>query len=87
MKPRAARPPVLHYRDDVDLVRIGVGQSRQRQIVRCNQQLLNRFNTGRDALGGHSFDLFYPTHEEFERTGARLAALLIDALTSELIGK
>jgi hypothetical protein len=29
-----------------------------------------------EQLDGHSFELLYPTHDEFERTGARIVASL-----------
>ena len=76
MKPRAAEPPALDYRVAFDLAPIGLVLSRHRQIVDCNQQLLTMFNAERDALVGHSFELLYPTHDEFERTGARITASL-----------
>ena len=76
MKPRAAGWPALDYRVAFDLAPIGLVLSRHRQIVDCNQQLLSMFNAERDALVGHSFELLYPTHDEFERTGARIATSL-----------
>jgi PAS domain S-box-containing protein len=45
-------------------------------MVDCNRELLQMFGTTRDALIGQSFELLYPTHDEFERTGARIAASL-----------
>ena len=50
--------------------------SRHRLIVDCNQHLLEMFGADREQLVGHSFELLYPTHDEFERTGARIVASL-----------
>jgi len=46
-------------------------------MVACNQQLLAMFGAQHESqLAGRSFELLYPTHEEFERTGARIIASL-----------
>jgi PAS domain S-box-containing protein len=70
-----ARPP-LDYRTAFDLAPIGLVLSRQRLIVDCNQQLCAMFGHAREALIGRSFELLYPSHDEFERTGARIVASL-----------
>lgn len=66
----------LDYRAAFDLAPIGLVLSRNRLMVDCNQQLAHMFGASRDALVGQSFELLYPTHAEFERTGARIAASL-----------
>ena len=66
----------LDYRTAFDLAPIGLVLSRNRLMVDCNRQVLEMFGTTREALVGHSFELLYPTHDEFERTGARIAASL-----------
>lgn len=66
----------LDYRTAFDLAPIGLVLSRQRQIVDCNQQLLAMFGAQRDQLLGQSFEVLYPTHAEFERTGKRIVAAL-----------
>ena len=66
----------LDYRTAFDLAPVGMVMSRHRLIVDCNQQLLEMFGAQRDQLVGASFELLYPTHDEFERTGARIAASL-----------
>ncbi len=73
MSPRA---PALDYRTAFALAPIGLVLSRQRQIVDCNERLLTMFGAGREQLIGQSFEVLYPTHEEFERTGARIVASL-----------
>lgn len=73
MNPRA---PELDYRTAFALAPIGLVLSRQRQIVDCNERLLAMFGASREQLIGQSFEMLYPTHEEFERTGARIVASL-----------
>ena len=73
----AASPaPPLDYRIAFDSAPIGLVLSRQRQIVDCNQQLLAMFGAQRVQLLGRSFEVLYPSTDEFERTGARIAASL-----------
>ena len=72
----AAAAPALDYRTAFDLAPIGLVLSRQRQIVDCNQRVLAMFGAQRDQLVGASFELLYPTADEFERTGARIVASL-----------
>lgn len=66
----------LDYRTAFDLAPIGLVLSRNRLMVDCNQRVLTMFATTRDALIGRSFEVLYPTHDEFERTGARIVASL-----------
>ena len=72
----AAKLPALDYRTAFELAPIGLVLSRNRLMVDCNRELLAMFGTTGDALVGHSFELLYPTHDEFERTGARIVASL-----------
>jgi PAS domain S-box-containing protein len=68
--------PATDYRTAFEYAPIGLVLSRDRLIVDCNAQLQAIFGAPRDALVGRSFEALYPTHEEFERTGARIAAML-----------
>jgi PAS domain S-box-containing protein len=82
MSPAAPRPKALpassapDYRTAFELAPIGLVISRDRLIVDCNQQLLEMFGAEREQLVGASFELLYPTHAEFQRTGERIAASL-----------
>jgi len=67
---------MLDYRTAFDLAPIGLVISRNRLMVDCNQQLLDMFGATREQLVGQSFEVLYPTHDEFERTGARIVASL-----------
>jgi PAS domain S-box-containing protein len=50
--------------------------SRQRLMIDINRQALAIFGAMRAQLVGQSFELLYPTHDEFERTGRRIVASL-----------
>jgi len=69
-------PPALDYRTAFEFAPIGLVLSRQRQIVDCNERVLQMFDASRAQLVGRSFEVLYPTHEEFERTGERIVASL-----------
>lgn len=68
--------PALDYRTAFELAPIGLVLSRQRQIVACNQQVLTMFGAAPEQLVGQSFEVMYPTADEFERTGQRIVASL-----------
>jgi PAS domain S-box-containing protein len=67
----------IDYRTAFEQAPIGLVISRERLMVACNQQLLAMFGAlHASQLAGRSFELLYPTHEEFERTGQRIVASL-----------
>ena len=68
--------PPLDYRTAFDLAPIGLVLSRNRLMVDCNRRVLEMFGAEREQLVGRSFEVLYPTHEEFERTGERIVASL-----------
>jgi hypothetical protein len=43
-------------------------------MVDCNRQVLAMFGAQQDQLVGRSFEVLYPSADEFERTGARIVA-------------
>jgi len=51
---------------------IGLVLSRQRQIVDINEHALAMFGADRRQLVGQSFEVMYPSHDEFERAGQRI---------------
>ena len=67
------------YRTAFDLAPVGLVLSRQRLMVDCNRELLAMFRAERQQLIGRSFEILYPTADEFERTGQRIAAQLDSA--------
>lgn len=77
MSNTAVSPPlVIDYRLAFDLAPVGLVLSRHRAIVDCNQYVCEMFGVTREQLIGQSFQLLYPSADEFERTGARIAPIL-----------
>lgn len=66
----------LDYRTAFHLAPIGLVLSRARVIEDCNQQLADMFRTPQQALIGQSFQLLYPSVDEFERTGERIIPIM-----------
>ena len=74
-------PPVppgatIDYRNAFDFAPIGLVLSRNRLIVDCNRLVAEMFGAPPSRLVGHSLELLYPSHDEFERTGERIVASL-----------
>ena len=66
----------VDYRVAFDLAPVGLVLSRNRSIVDCNQQLCDMFGADRKLLIGQSFQVLYPSADEYERLGARMAPIL-----------
>lgn len=66
----------IDYRLAFELCPIGLVLSRHRMIVDCNRHLCEMFGTSRERLVGQSFQVLYPSADEFERTGSRIAPIL-----------
>jgi PAS domain S-box-containing protein len=66
----------IDYRLAFDMAPVGLALSRNRTIMDCNQRLCEMFGTSREQLIGQSFQVLYPSADEFERTGARIAPIL-----------
>jgi PAS domain S-box-containing protein len=69
-------PQPLDYRIAFEQAPIGLMLSRQRLMIDCNRQALAIFGATREQLVGQSFELLYPTHDEYERTGQRIVVSL-----------
>lgn len=78
MDARLPTGPQAHtdYRLAFELAPVGLVLSRNRIMVDCNQRLCEMFGADRDQLVGQSFRLLYPSADEYERMGERLAPLL-----------
>jgi len=76
MNATASPLPEVDYRLAFDLAPVGLALSRQRIMVDCNQALCDMFGATREQLVGQSFQILYPSADEYERTGARMAPLL-----------
>ncbi len=64
------------YRTAFELAPIGLAISRERRIVDCNRELLAIFGARADQLVGQSFQVIYPSVDEYRRTGERIVASL-----------
>jgi len=71
----------LDYRSAFELSPIACALSRDRIIVECNLKFLAIFRTQREAVIGRSFEIFFPSSEEFERTGRRIASAVSSSET------
>ncbi|MBP0620425.1 PAS and helix-turn-helix domain-containing protein [Cupriavidus consociatus] len=68
--------PAIDYRTAFQFAPVGLVLSRERVIEDCNEEVCRIFGTTREALLGQSFQVLYPTADEFERTGARIAPIM-----------
>ncbi|MDB5896831.1 MAG: signal transduction protein : sensor, domain [Ramlibacter sp.] len=66
----------VDYRLAFELAPVGLCVSRNRSIVDCNVQLCEMFGWSRELLAGESFMVLYPSADEYERLGARMAPIL-----------
>jgi PAS domain S-box-containing protein len=69
-----AAPP--DYRLAFQLAPVGLILSLQRRIVDCNERVCEMFGATPAELIGQSFRILYPSVDEYERTGARIAPIL-----------
>jgi PAS domain S-box-containing protein len=77
-RPSAAAAATADYRIAFELAPVGLVLSRERLMVDVNQELLRIFGATRGDLVGRSFEILYPSADEFTRTGERIA-LQLDA--------
>jgi PAS domain S-box-containing protein len=66
----------VDYRLAFEMAPVGLALSRNRTMVDCNRHLCEMFGATADQLIGQSFQVLYPSADEFERTGARIAPIL-----------
>ncbi|MCW5644888.1 MAG: PAS and helix-turn-helix domain-containing protein [Rhodoferax sp.] len=66
----------IDYRLAFELSPIGLVLSRHRSIVDCNARLCEMFGLSREVLIGQTFQVLYPSQQEYERTGVRIAPIL-----------
>jgi PAS domain S-box-containing protein len=71
-----ADSPALDYRIAFDQAPVGLVLSRHRLMIDCNAELLAMFGARREQIVGQSFEVLYPTADEFQRTGDRIVARL-----------
>lgn len=69
--------PAADYRMAFQLAPVGLILSRQRHIVDCNARVCEIFGAEPAQLIGQSFRILYPSADEYERFGARIAPVLL----------
>ena len=69
-------PQDIDYRLAFELAPVGMVLSRNRTIIDCNQRVCEMFGLAREQLIGQSFQLLYPSADEYERTGQRISPIL-----------
>ncbi len=69
-------PAGIDHHAAFELAPIGLVLSRQRLMIDCNRELLAMFRAEREQLIGQSFEVLYPSPDEFLRTGSRISAQL-----------
>ncbi len=67
---------MIDYRHAFDLAPVGLVLSRNRTMVDCNQHVCEMFGVTREQIIGQSFQVLYPSADEYERTGARIEPIL-----------
>ena len=68
--------PAADYRLAFDLAPVGLVLSRHRTMVDCNRAVCEMFGVTPDLLIGQSFQILYPSVDEFQRIGERIAPIL-----------
>lgn len=66
----------VDYRLAFEMAPVGLVISRNRIMVDCNQHVCEMFRASRELLIGQSFRILYPSVDEYERLGARMAPIL-----------
>ena len=68
--------PSPDYRLAFEMAPVGLVLSRNRTMVDCNRLVCEMFGASREVLIGQSFQVLYPSADEYERQGARMAPIL-----------
>jgi PAS domain S-box-containing protein len=66
----------IDYRSAFELAPIGLVLSRQRLMIDVNREAAAMFDAEPEQLIGQSFEVLYPTPDEYERTGRRITESL-----------
>ncbi len=66
----------IDYQLAFNMAPVGLVLSRNRVIVDCNTHVCEMFGATRDQLINQSFQVMYPSADEFLRTGERIAPIL-----------
>lgn len=66
----------VDYRLAFDMAPVGLVLSRNRTMVDCNRHVCEMFGASREVLIGQSFQILYPSADEYERLGAHMEPIL-----------
>lgn len=66
----------IDYRLAFDMAPVGLALSSNRTMRDCNRHLCEMFGASPEQLIDQSFQVLYPSADEFERTGERIAPIL-----------
>ena len=64
------------YQLAFEMAPVGLVLSRHRAMVDCNRHVCELFGASREVLVGQSFQVLYPSAQEYERLGAHMAPIL-----------
>ena len=64
------------YQLAFELAPVGLVLSRNRAMVDCNRHVCDMFGASRELMVGQSFQILYPSADEYERLGAHMAPIL-----------
>src|SRR5574344_497239 len=64
------------YQLAFEMAPVGLVLSRNRTMVDCNRHVCEMFGASREVLMGQSFQILYPSADEYERLGAHMAPIL-----------
>jgi len=66
----------VDYRLAFDMAPVGLVLSRNRTMIDCNRHVCEMFGASRELLIGQSFQVLYPSADEYERLGAYMEPIL-----------
>lgn len=66
----------INYRLAFDMAPVGLVLSRNRTMIDCNQHVCEMFGASREILIGQSFQILYPSADEYERLGLHMESIL-----------
>ena len=66
----------VDYRLAFDMAPVGLVLSRHRTMIDCNRHVCEMFGASRELLIGQSFQILYPSVDEYERLGAHMERIL-----------
>ncbi|MDD2712393.1 MAG: PAS and helix-turn-helix domain-containing protein [Simplicispira sp.] len=66
----------VDYKLAFEMAPVGMVLSSHRAMLDCNRHVCEMFGTSRELLLGQSFQILYPSADEYERLGAHMAPIL-----------